>query len=551
MSSEIEYPKLNFRLFGPFSLSWSDGREIKIGQKEKALLVLLLCAPAYRKTRAYLCEKLWNGTDESHHRNLRQALFKIKKEISDNSVFDEKDKKEIRLSEEKWERVGDSADGEFVEGLSIPGTPKLEKWIEEHRREYSKRQTTSQILPPAPSVEPRVSVAILPFRSAALDERANHLGDMLAEEIHRALSRSRLVRVISPLSSRQIDQTTVTIKELRSLFSIDYLVSGKIREVRNEFSLSADFTDLTDESSRVLRDYEGQISDFQTGEAGVAEVIARDVGREILKSSQAVAKARPLHAVEDHHLLLSSIANMHRQDMPSMTRAREELRELIQRAPGCAALHAWMGKWYVLYIGQGWSVNQARDTQLAFDETKRALDLQPECGFSLAVDGFVQANLRRQFDEATYRFDEALEVDPNNALGWLLKGNLHSFKGDGGEAVKCTEWARRLSPIDPHKYFFDTLTATAHLSAKEYQNALKFAQKSLTENRRHTSSLRVQTIAYVYLDRMEEARTSATELLTRQPGLTIEGYLKNHSAAAFDTGREWAWALEKAGVPKK
>lgn len=165
------------------------------------------------------------------------------------------------------------------------------------------------------------------------------------------------------------------------------------------------------------------------------------------------------------------------------------------------------------------------------------------------MDGLVNNNLLRRHDVAMRRFDAAIELDPNNALAWLLKGTLHAFTDDGENAVSFTKRARALSPLDPHAYYFDSLSAAAHLTAGDYAGALEMADRSMKANRRHVSTLRARIVALYFLGRMEEARETANTLLRADPGFNIRGYMRDHPAAEFQSGRDWAKALREAGVP--
>ena len=208
-----------------------------------------------------------------------------------------------------------------------------------------------------------------------------------------------------------------------------------------------------------------------------------------------------------------------------------------------------MGKWHVLSVVQGWSSRLDEDTRTARDYTARALDIQPDNSFALTMDGLVNNNLLKRHDVAMRRFDDAIELDPNNALAWLLKGTLHAFTDDGERAVTYTNRARSLSPLDPHSYFFDALSAAAKLTAGDYQGALDLADRSIRANRRHASTLRARIVALYYLGRAEEARENAEALLRADPGFNIRGYLRNHPAAEFKSGHDWAEALREAGIP--
>ena len=106
-----------------------------------------------------------------------------------------------------------------------------------------------------------------------------------------------------------------------------------------------------------------------------------------------------------------------------------------------------------------------------------------------------------------------------------------------------------MSPLDPHRYYYDTLAATAYLAARKYDLAIRRAQWALAANRLHTSTLRVMTIAQWQLGLTEEARRTATDLMRLEPSLTIREYLKRTPSAGYRTGLEWSNALPHAGVP--
>ena len=166
------------------------------------------------------------------------------------------------------------------------------------------------------------------------------------------------------------------------------------------------------------------------------------------------------------------------------------------------------------------------------------------------MDGLVHNNLLKQFDTAFNRFDQAVELNPNDALAWLLKGTLHAFLDEGEKAVAFTERARSLSPLDPYKYYFDSLSATALIADEQYEKALIIAENSLKANNRHTSTLRSKIVALHSLGRSEEAAATAKELLKLEPNLTVSGWLNKHPAATFQTGQNWANALKASGVPE-
>ncbi|MEZ5824959.1 MAG: hypothetical protein R3C97_09515 [Geminicoccaceae bacterium] len=212
-------------------------------------------------------------------------------------------------------------------------------------------------------------------------------------------------------------------------------------------------------------------------------------------------------------------------------------------------LHAWLAQWYNFLIQQGWSVDVQADGTRALDHVKRALDIDPGCSLSLTMNGLMQTFFAKNFEDAAASYDEAILIDPNNPLAWLFKSTLLAFSDQGPEAVQSAARARRLSPLDPHRFLYDALSATAHSAAGEVETALQFAEKSWEANHRHSSTLRSMIVAKAELGKMAEARHLAGRLLHFDPNFRVNAYLKNHPASTSACGRRWAETLAKAGVP--
>jgi class 3 adenylate cyclase/TolB-like protein len=393
------------------------------------------------------------------------------------------------------------------------------------------------------------AIAVLPFRTIAGAPEHAVLGDWLAEEACRSLSRSNLISVISHWSSRSLNLHPIDMATIRSCLGVDYCVAGTLRVGAGEIVLDADLLDTV--SGRILwtRQFAGPIESFlDPASDGVAEIVSA-VGRAIAEDAIAHVSDRQLADLEDHRLLLAAVSLMHRPSPRDFAKSRELIDEVVTRTPNAAESHAWNGKWHILSVFNGWSADPAKDTQRALDCTARALDISSDNAFCLTIDGFAQNNLLRRLDIAGERYDLALRYNPNSALSWLLKGVLHAFRDEGAPAVDATSRARKLSPLDPFGYFYDTLNATAHLAHGDYRQSLELANRSLAVNDRHISTLRTKIVALHYLGRGEEAERAAQELLARQPAFTVAAYRQNHPAAKYEFGKRAAAALSAAGIP--
>jgi TolB-like protein len=543
--------RIAINLFGACSVGSAipGGYEIT-GSKHKALFALLATAPFGRRTRSFLQQTLW-GTAcyDSGRQSLRRALADIKQIMgADFGALLSGNNSELALDLTKVIFVGRPGSGTFLEGLDLRETG-FNQWLSAVRQNPDQLDGLYSLVTQAPAMPMMPIVAVLPFRALGDDPAEAVLGDWLAEETCRSLSRSRFLAVISHLSCRELWRRAVDIAAVRNQLHADYCVIGTIRKVAGDLILDSDLIDTR--SARILwtRRFTGRLDDFLNPTAeGIAQVV-QSVGSAIADEALVHISNRRLADVEDHRLVVAGVKLMHRPALRDFARSRELLEEAERRAPRSAEIHAWLGKWHILSVFNGWSTDVPWDTQHALDRTARALDISPDNAFCLTIDGFAHNNLLRRLDIAGKRYQAALDANPNESLSWLLRGALHTFCDQGSLAVESVDKARTLSPIDPFGHYYDALSAGAHLTNGGYLQALELADRSLATNDRHLSTLRIKIGALHALDRLPEARTTAAELLRRQPGFTVDAYLRNHPSAGYQIGHRVAAALRAAGIP--
>ena len=396
----------------------------------------------------------------------------------------------------------------------------------------------------------RPTIAVIPFAMEGADASLAVLGEAVADEIITALSRSNELHVISRLSTTVFKGRTDAVDDIRVHLGAKYILSGLCRASGSQMSLFVELIDTKNGQVVWADRVKTNVVAIFNADDGLARGIVASVTSHVIKRELSRARSQSLPNLEGYTLLFGAIALMHRLSLTDFERARDMLEALIARAPRQSTPKAWMAKWHVMRVSQGWTDDPKRDGILALDFTKRALDEDPTSALALTIDGLVHTNLFKQLDVAQARYTEAVEQNPNEPLAWLLKGTLHAFMGDGAQAVNDTEMALSLSPLDPMRYYFDSLAATAAMSAGRYERAIELAKRSLRANKTHASTLRALAISQVQVSQIDEARATAALLMQVEPNLTVAKFIKYSPASAYALGALCAKALREAGVPE-
>jgi adenylate cyclase len=397
------------------------------------------------------------------------------------------------------------------------------------------------------STEP--TVAVIPFKARSNDPEHFDIGNLIADSVIWRLSKAANMKVISRLSTAVFRDRANNAGEVSAYLGANYVVSGAYVVNGDRVLITAELCAARDNQVVWTERLNGDIGDLLQSESELADRIAKAVQLAIFDVEVEHVLTQPLPSLESYSLLLGSIKLMHRSNKDDFFQTRKILEELINRHSRIAAPRAWLANWFILRVTRGWSEDRRREASEALSATRAALDRDPSDVLALATEGFVHCHLLKDLDTARRRCELAVDANPSHALGWLYLGTINAFEGDGDAAVSATRRAMELSPVDPQRYYFESLAATAELSAQHYDNAERLARSSLVLNRMHPSTWRCLTIALVSQGRMEEASEALRKMRQLEPSLTVEKYYSRLPNEQLETGRHWARCLGLAGLP--
>ncbi len=424
----------------------------------------------------------------------------------------------------------------------------------------------------APIIEPgssrpldlRPTIAVIPFAARGAEPGHALIGEAVADELIAALSKTAELHVISRLSTTAFADrpgransesggiagagNASALADIRQHLGATYVLSGRCTAIGSNMSLFVELAEA--DGGRIVwaDNLKGLVAGLFNPQDDMLSRIVAAVSSAVMKHELGRAQNHALPTLEGYTLLMGAIAMMHRTDYHDFDKARLMLEHLISRSQRHPVPHAWLAKWHVMKVAQGWTNDITGETNLALECTKKALDFESNNALALTIDGLVHTNLKRDIDFASVRYLSAIEANPNESLAWLLKGTMHAFKGEGSLAVTNTKHALRLSPLDPFKYYYDSLAATAALSSGDYLNAIELAKKSLRANKTHTSTLRALVIGYVQSDQLADGKRIASELKKLEPDFTVSKFLARTPSAGSALAEIAADSFRAVGI---
>ncbi len=401
---------------------------------------------------------------------------------------------------------------------------------------------------PRDDTELRPTIAVIPFTARTAGDGDAVLGEILAEEIIAALSRSQNLNVISRLSTSALRGRDASLPDVQNHLKASYVLSGAYRVSGNQLVLVTELVEAG--SGRVVwgESLKSTVQEVLQGEDKITAEVVSQLGAQIVRAEMQRATSRPLPNLESSTLLMGAISLMHRSTRSEFDRVRDMLEYLIERHRRLPTPRAWLAKWHVLQVTRGLSLGGKDETKRALEQTQRALDVDPSCSLALAIEGFVHCHMLKDLDTAGQRYELALNANPNDSLAWLFSGVLSGFKGDGANAKIAAEKALNLSPLDPMLYFYQSLAASAVVASGDYETAIALARASLKSNKSHSSTYRALTIALSMNGQVEEAKETAQLLLVIEPHFSVSDFLRRSPSQHYPVGQMYAQALRRAGV---
>lgn len=371
----------------------------------------------------------------------------------------------------------------------------------------------------------------------------------LAEEITAALSRFRWISCAAgapPTSESDYPNQTCRVRQApRSDFVLDSTIQRsdtRIRVITRLLDVHAGHQVVW------ARRFDRPLDDTLTLQGEIAAQTAAQIDPELLLREGERLISRQLVEPTAVDLVLRAIPAIYRLETSSFKAAGETLGAAIAMEPTNAAAHAWWAYWHLFQVGQGWSKDPVAATLRAGELAERAVTLDPSDARALTLIGHVRGFLHKRAEEAQALHERALSLNPNLPLALCFSGFAHSYVGRHETAIDQIKQAQRLSPHDPHAFFFDMALMMPQFLSGNFENAVISGRRAIELNPGCSSTYKGYLATLGHLGRDQEAARVLKRLLALEPGFSISSAIERSPMMRRHDLALYAEGLRRAGL---
>ncbi len=314
------------------------------------------------------------------------------------------------------------------------------------RRALDRGEMSTPASTPTPTrtVEPIVSIAVMPFvnRSASADDE--YFCDGLADELLNLLAKIEGLRVAARTSAFHFKGKNATIAEVAQALNVTTVLEGSVRKAGPRVRISVQLVKVADGFQLWSETYDRALDDIFAVQDEVARaVVAALPGKLALKRSESAG--RGTSDSEAYDAFLEGRFYWNKRTEADVKKAIGFFERAIAIDPEFA--EAWAGLADCHVTRSFYSLIPTADAlPKAREAVHRALDLRPDLGASHATLGYASM-IELNWGEAEVEFRRAIEHAPEDATARIWYADLLMMTGRMNAALREIRRALELDPL--------------------------------------------------------------------------------------------------------
>ena len=357
---------------------------------------------------------------------------------------------------------------------------------------------------PAEDVDYRRVIAVIPFvnRSEAA-ENAEFLSDGLHDELLTRLAKVADLRVISRTSVMEYRNTTKNMIQIGEELGVGSILEGGVQRSGNTVRINMQLIDARTDEHLWAEVYDDELSAANVFaiQSKISSEIVEALQAKLSPAEQQRISAVPTENMDALEAYFSGKTMVETRSAESLLEAIEEFRKATDFDPEFSRAWAGLAEAWIELPNYSPFVDPARVRRESEIATNRAVELDPESPYALAVLGWHRVLNNHDLVGAKDAFERALEIEKTNVNALHWQSHLLSWQGLHEEAIVS---AKAGLSSDPFSILMATNLSYILSDARLWDEAFEISDDVLRKDT-YVSSLENRWVANMRARRATEA----------------------------------------------
>jgi TolB-like protein len=391
------------------------------------------------------------------------------------------------------------------------------------------------------------SIAVLPFVNLSADPEQEYFSDGMAEDLITDLSKISGLSVAARHSSFTFKARSANVKEVAKRLGVAFILEGSVRKMADRLRINAQLIDAAQGTHIWAERFDGDIAEIFDFQDRIRKEIIAALELKLTPAEASRSERQRTTSLEAYDHLLRGRSEYYRYGPEQVARAVDHFTAASKLDPSFADAYSYLSYCYFARFMMMWP-GADPDLGPALEAAEKAVSLNPASATTLSRLAWLLAFLRRH-DESFSHFEKAIALEPNNVEALAAYAEVLNHWGDperalelntravtGGDAASHPNWEYNFG----HSYL---ILRRYEEAIHRLRHAIELAPKFLPAHVR-------LTCAYAELDRLEEAKQEAAQILQLNPGFSIEFWDEFTPYRTPDQRERFRSMLRKAGLPE-
>jgi serine/threonine protein kinase/tetratricopeptide (TPR) repeat protein len=320
------------------------------------------------------------------------------------------------------------------------------------------------------------SIAVIPFSSAGGNADTEFLSDGLTESLIDSLAHVPQLKVKSRNSVFRYKGKEIDVQKTGKELTVDALLTGRVLQRGDVIQVSADLTNVRDNTEIWGEHYQRKASDIISLQQQIAGDIAEKLRSKLSGMQKQQVTRQGTQNPEAYQLYVKGRYYWNKRTAADIKMAISYFNQAIDKDPNYALAYSGLADAFVAS-----HTDDANEVVLKSNAAaQKALDLDPTLAHPHAVLANNKWSHEWDFAAGEADFRRALALDPSDATAhqWF-SGDLASIGGRSQEAIDEANRAAQLDPLSPKVALSP---AFAYQADRQFDKAIEVSKKVIADN---------------------------------------------------------------------